>query len=65
MSTTEIIRLLLLLDIIGMGLLGMFYLSRRSMGWVEYLAWGIFATVIPVFGPFFVIALRPGLPRRT
>lgn len=65
MSTAEIIRFLLLLDIIGMGLLCMFYLSRRSLSWVEYLAWGVFATIIPVFGPFLVIALRPGLPRRT
>lgn len=64
MPTAEIIRVLLLLDIVGMGLLSMFYLRRRTMGWSEYLAWGVFAVLIPVFGPFLVIALRPGSPRR-
>ncbi len=63
MSTTEIIRFLLLLVIIAMGLLGMFYLSRRSLGWAEYLAWGVFAAILPVLGPFLVIALRPGKSR--
>ncbi len=63
MSTADIIRFLLLLDIVGMGLLSMFYLSRRNLGWMEYLAWGIFAAILPVFGPFVVIALRPGQSR--
>jgi hypothetical protein len=62
--TADLIRVLLLLDIVGMGLLAMFYLRRRAMGWSEYLAWGIFAVLIPVFGPFLVIALRPGSRRR-
>ena len=60
MSTPEIIRILLLLDILAMGLLCMFFLRRRSMSWAEYLAWGLFAVALPVFGPFLVIALRPG-----
>jgi hypothetical protein len=64
MSTADIIRLLLLLDIIAMGVFSMFYLSRRKMGWSEYLAWGVFAVLIPVFGPFLVVALRPGAPRQ-
>ena len=64
MSSVDLIRFLLLLDIVGMGLLGVFYLSRRSLGWAEYLAWGIVAAILPVFGPFMVIALRPGQPRR-
>ena len=64
MSTPDIIQILLLLDIVGLGLLAMFYLSRRALGWTEYLAWGVFAVLLPVLGPFLVIALRPGLPRR-
>ena len=60
MSTPDLIRTLLILDILGMGILGMVYLSRRKMGWSEYLAWGVFAVLIPVFGPFLLIALRPG-----
>lgn len=65
MATAEIIRVLLILDIVGMGLLAMFYLRRRVLGWGFYLAWGIFAVLIPVFGPFLVIALRPGSKRRS
>ena len=64
MSTSDIIKIFLLLDILGMGLLAMFYLSRRALGWTEYLAWGLFAVLLPVLGPFLVIALRPGIPRR-
>ena len=63
MSTTDLIQTLLLLDIVGMGLLAMFYLSRRVLGWTEYLAWGLFAILLPDFGPFLVIAMRPGFPR--
>gem|GEM_PF-5307636 len=62
-TTADLIRILLVLDIIGMGLLSLFYLRRRVMGWSEYLAWGVFAALIPIFGPFLVIALRPGQAR--
>jgi hypothetical protein len=63
-ATAELIRVLLLVDIVGMGLLAMFFLRRRVMGWGAYLAWGIFAVLIPVFGPFLVIAFCPGSKRR-
>ena len=63
MTTADLIRILLLLDVVGMGLMGMFYLSRRRLGWAAYLAWGILAASVPIFGPFVVIALRPGRMR--
>lgn len=65
MTTADVIRILLLLDILGMGLLGIYSLSRRQMNWTEYIAWGVFAVMIPVFGPFLVIALRPGIRRNS
>jgi hypothetical protein len=60
MDTTEIIRSMLLIVVVGMALLAFFYLSRRQMSWPAYLAWGLLATLLPVLGPFLVIALRPG-----
>jgi len=39
------------------------YLHYRRVSPFEYAAWGLLALLLPVFGPFFVIAARPG-PRR-
>lgn len=44
-------------------ILAVFYLKRRSLTRVEFLLWGGLALVVPIFGPFFVIAARPG-PRK-
>ena len=60
MDTTEVIRVMLLVVVVGMALLAFFYLSRRQMSWPAYLAWGLLATLLPVLGPFLVISLRPG-----
>lgn len=60
MATADLIRVILLLVIVAMGLLAMFFLRGRVLSWGAYLGWGIFAVLIPVFGPFLVIALRPG-----
>ncbi len=60
MDTTEVIRTMLLVVVVGMALLAFFYLSRRQLSWPAYLAWGLLATLLPVFGPFLVISLRPG-----
>ena len=40
-----------------------FYMRYRRLTPVEFALWGILAFFIPVFGPFFVIAARPG-PRK-
>ncbi len=39
------------------------YLRYRRLTPVEFAFWGILALIFPVFGPFFVIAARPG-PRK-
>lgn len=40
-----------------------FYLRYRRATLGEYIFWGIVALILPVLGPFFVIAARPG-PRK-
>jgi hypothetical protein len=55
------------LGVMGMALLAIFYLRQRRMPFHEYLAWGLLAIFVPVFGPFWVIYMRPGQaawPRR-
>lgn len=44
-------------------LAALFYLSYRQVTLGEFVFWGCFALFVPVFGPFFVIAARPG-PRK-
>jgi hypothetical protein len=39
------------------------YLYYRRVTVLEYFLWATLALVVPVLGPFFVIAARPG-PRR-
>jgi hypothetical protein len=46
----------------GMALLAIFYLRQRRMPFHEYLAWGLLAIFVPVFGPFWVIYSHPGRP---
>mgnify|MGYP007084768462 CR=1 FL=1 len=60
----NILRALLLTAILCMAFLSFVYLSRRRLSWNQYLLWGLFSALVPVFGPFLVIALRPGSPGR-
>jgi hypothetical protein len=60
MSGNEIIRLVLLADILMMLFLAMFYLRQRRLSWVAFIMWILLALVVPVLGPFLVIAVRPG-----
>jgi hypothetical protein len=60
MVTTAIIRLMLVVDIIGLALLALLYLRQRQMSRFAYLRWGFLAVAVPVIGPFVVIASRPG-----
>jgi len=64
-TADTVIKILLIGVGIVMALLAFAYLSRRQMPWNEYLAFGLLAIVVPMLGPFLVIALRPGEPRRT
>lgn len=61
-ETTEVLRLLLYADLFGMLLLAVLFLRGRQMSTLGYICWGIFALMVPVIGPYFVIAYRPGFP---
>jgi hypothetical protein len=60
----ETMRLLLAISLIGMALLAILYLSRRNLSPAEYLAWGLLIVLLPFLGPFLVVLLRPGVPRK-
>jgi hypothetical protein len=55
-------RVFLGMGVLGMALLAIFYLRQRRMSFQEYLAWGLLAILVPVFGPFWVIYTHPGQP---
>ncbi len=56
----DALRLILVTFLVTIYLLAVFYLSRRKMAKMAYALWGVFALLLPAFGPFFVIAYRPG-----
>jgi hypothetical protein len=58
-----ILRFMLAAYALAAFVISIFYLYYRRVTLGEYLFWGIVAFVIPIFGPFFVIAARPG-PRK-
>jgi hypothetical protein len=60
MDTAGAIRTILLVDIVTMTLLALVYLRQRRMGWIAFCGWGLLAFLVPVLGPFLVIANRPG-----
>jgi hypothetical protein len=60
MSGAEVIRLVLLADILVMAFLAVFYLWQRKLSGLAFIMWGLVALVVPVLGPFLVIAARPG-----
>jgi hypothetical protein len=45
-------------------ILALFYLRYRRCTLFEFALWGGVALLLPVFGPFFVIAARPGPKKR-
>jgi hypothetical protein len=60
MITADVVRTLLLADMVGLSLLALVYLRHRRMTWQGYCCWALLAVVVPVIGPFLVIAKRPG-----
>jgi hypothetical protein len=60
MDTAVVIRSVLMVDMVALALLALFYLRQRRMSWVSLLGWGLLAVLLPVLGPFLVIANRPG-----
>jgi hypothetical protein len=63
MTAAEVIRILLVIDLLALLALCGFYLRTRRLPPAGYLFYGLLALVIPILGPFLVIALRPGEPR--
>ena len=61
MTARSWLLLFLLLDIIGMALIAAFYLRKRQLSLLEVVLWSVIA-LIPVLGPFLLIASRPGQP---
>jgi hypothetical protein len=62
----DALRVLLTIFLVAIFLMSVFYLRCRKMSKLAYAFWGTFALLLPAFGPFFVIAYRPGelVPRK-
>lgn len=58
--TSDLMRALLILCILGMALLAANYLRRREMSLTEYIGWGLLIVLLPLLGPFLVIVYHPG-----
>jgi hypothetical protein len=63
--TAATLRLLLSLFLFTQLLLALLYLRRRNLRPGQIALWGLLALLVPLLGPFLVIVLRPGLPRRS
>jgi hypothetical protein len=63
MMNAELIRILLLVNIVAMALLACVYLSQRKLSISETIRFGLLAVCVPLLGPFLVILFRPGEPR--
>ncbi|MEJ2756904.1 MAG: hypothetical protein P8046_00350 [Anaerolineales bacterium] len=49
----------------GMVMLAVLYLRQRKLSTLAFVLWGVLALVVPVIGPFLVIAARPGTARQS
>lgn len=58
-----ILLALLTIYAISAFVLALYYMRYRRLTRAEFAFWGMLALFLPVFGPFFVIAARPG-PRK-
>jgi hypothetical protein len=63
MIDATVIRSLLILCLVGMAAFGFSYLSRRQLKAWQMVFYGAIILCLPLFGPFWVIALRPGKRR--
>ena len=59
-----ILRSLFITYLVATFMLAIFYLRYRRCSPVEFALWGGLAFFLPVLGPFFVIAARPGPKKR-
>lgn len=60
MEPAGVIRTFLLVDIVAMSVLSLCYLRQRRLSNLSFWGWGLLALLVPVLGPFLVIANRPG-----
>jgi energy-coupling factor transporter transmembrane protein EcfT len=62
----DALRVILVTFLVAIYLVAVSYLRRRKLSNLAYAFWGMFALLLPAFGPFFVIAYRPGnlVPRK-
>ncbi len=58
----DVLRVLLYADLFGMLLIAILYLRKRKLSTLAYVLWGVLAVLLPVIGPYVVIASRPGKP---
>lgn len=63
MLSPESLRVLLIINIIGVALIAALYLRRRKLSPAGYLGWGALLLLLPVLGPLLVIAAAPGKSR--
>jgi hypothetical protein len=56
------LNFLLISFIFAMYFLTVAYLRHRRMSFSAFALWGLAALLVPAFGPFLVIVLRPGEP---
>ncbi len=63
--SAQTLNLLLAGCIISFNILAAFFLRGRKLSFWEYTGWGIFATLLPIIGPFIVIWIQPGQHRAT
>jgi hypothetical protein len=62
--SADLMRALLLLCVLGMAVLAGVFISRRPLSTVQVLTYGALILLLPLVGPFLVIMLQPGGPRR-
>jgi hypothetical protein len=59
-----ILQSLFAIYVLAAFVIAIFYLRYRRCSPLEFALWGGVALFLPVFGPFFVIAARPGPKKR-
>ncbi len=63
-TAADILRVLLFACLFIQLILAALFLRGRKMSTFSYLLWGVLAIVLPLLGPYLVIASRPGKARK-